>query len=141
MFTSVFCPFFFLLFFKIGLDIPYELHGQYTTDIITNESVNIIRNHNKTNPLFLYVAHAAVHSSNPYNPLPVPDDVVAKLNHITDNFNRRKYAGINFCFFKIIFVILRKINEILINKKEFLYSCFAYFYYNCYQKNNQKLLN
>lgn len=74
------------------MDVAYDLHGQYTTDVITKESVHRIRQHNSTTPLFLYVAHAAVHSGNPYNPLPAPDDTVVKFANI-DNFQRRKYAG------------------------------------------------
>lgn len=45
-----------------GSDIAYDLHGQYTTDIIGRESVRIIERHNVSQPLFLYMAHAAVHS-------------------------------------------------------------------------------
>ncbi|KAL5289186.1 hypothetical protein ACFFRR_009396 [Megaselia abdita] len=82
-----------------GLDVAYDLHGKYTTDIITEEAIRVIKNHhdeqtaNRTmGPLFLYVAHAAVHSGNPYNPLPAPDSIVSKMNHI-DDFNRRKYAA------------------------------------------------
>ncbi|KAG4069818.1 hypothetical protein HA402_006833 [Bradysia odoriphaga] len=75
-----------------GLDVAYDLHGAYTTDIIARESVKIIQNHNASKPLFLYMAHAAVHSGNPYNPLPAPDESVAKMSHI-DNYNRRKFAA------------------------------------------------
>lgn len=45
----------------------------------------------------MYVAHAAVHSGNPYNPLPAPDSTTSKFTHIND-FNRKKYAG-NYLFF------------------------------------------
>lgn len=75
-----------------NMDVAYDLHGQYTTDIITTESVRIIHTHNASKPLFLYVAHAAVHSGNPYNPLPVPDATTNKFAHINE-FPRRKYAG------------------------------------------------
>lgn len=75
-----------------GMEVAHDLHGVYTTDIISNESINLIHSHNTSNPLFLYIAHAAVHSGNPYNPLPAPDDVVAKLSHIY-NYNRRKFAA------------------------------------------------
>ena len=77
------------------MDVAYDLHGKYSTDIITDEAIDVIKNfdHSKTNEsLFLYVAHAAVHSGNPYNPLPAPDSVVSKFTNITD-FNRRKYAA------------------------------------------------
>lgn len=72
--------------------MAYDLHGSYTTDVIGRESVRIIKAHNQSTPLFLYIAHAAVHSSNPYSPLPAPDLTVAKLSHI-DDYNRRKFAG------------------------------------------------
>lgn len=74
------------------MDVAFDLHGQYTTDIITKESVRIIHAHNASKPLFLYLAHAAVHSGNPYNPLPADDETVSRFAHITD-YNRRKYAG------------------------------------------------
>ncbi|KAK5643868.1 hypothetical protein RI129_007713 [Pyrocoelia pectoralis] len=74
-------------------DVAWDLHGEYSTDIFSRESEKIIANHNKSNPLFLYIAHAAVHSANPYNPLPAPDDVVAKFQNISD-YNRRRFAGI-----------------------------------------------
>lgn len=77
---------------RSGMDMPHELFGKYTTDIVTEESVKVIQNHNSSVPLFLYIAHAAVHSGNPYNPLPAPDDAVAKMCHIED-YNRRKFAA------------------------------------------------
>ncbi|XP_036231188.2 arylsulfatase B isoform X2 [Bactrocera oleae] len=76
-----------------GMDIGYEFHGKYTTDIVTDEAVRVIAAHNATaQPLFLYVAHAAVHSANPYNPLPAPDEAVAKLDKIED-MGRRRFAA------------------------------------------------
>ncbi|CAG9797683.1 unnamed protein product [Chironomus riparius] len=76
-----------------GYDVAYDLHGKYTTDVITDESVKIINSHNASQPLFLYIAHTAVHSSNPYSPLPAPDDTVAKIKNIED-YKRRKFAAI-----------------------------------------------
>ncbi|XP_021919137.1 arylsulfatase B-like isoform X3 [Zootermopsis nevadensis] len=76
-----------------GLEPAWDLHGQYSTDIFTKEAVRLIRTHNTSKPLFLYLAHAAVHSGNPYNPLPAPDEVVAKFSAITD-YNRRRFAGV-----------------------------------------------
>lgn len=75
-----------------GLNVARDLHGKYTTDIITEEAVEIIRSHDITKPLHLYLAHVAVHSGNPYNPLPAPDEVVAEMSHIED-YRRRRYAG------------------------------------------------
>ncbi|PSN50831.1 Arylsulfatase B [Blattella germanica] len=76
-----------------GMEPAWDLHGQYSTDIFTKEAVRIISNHNSSKPLFLYLAHAAVHSGNPYNPLPAPDEIVAKFTSITD-YNRRRFAGV-----------------------------------------------
>lgn len=51
-----------------GFDVAYDLHGKYTTDVITDETVKIIKHRNSSHPLFLYVAHTAVHSANAYSP-------------------------------------------------------------------------
>lgn len=75
-----------------NMELAYDLHGKYSTDIFTEESVKIIEKHNKTNPLFLYLAHAAVHSGNPYNALPAPYDTIDKFSSIY-NPNRRRFAG------------------------------------------------
>ncbi|XP_018374797.1 PREDICTED: arylsulfatase B [Trachymyrmex cornetzi] len=75
-----------------GMQPAWDLHGQYSTDIFTKEAVRLIDNHNSSRPMFLYLAHAAVHSGNPYNPLPAPDEEVAKFNNIFD-YNRRRFAG------------------------------------------------
>lgn len=75
-----------------NMDVAYDLHGQYSTDIFTNEAVKLIKTHNTSQPLFLYLAHAAVHSANPYNPLPAPDEYVAKFTNIK-KYQRRRFAG------------------------------------------------
>ncbi|CAH1110980.1 unnamed protein product [Psylliodes chrysocephalus] len=77
-----------------NMSVAYDLHGKYSTDVFTQESVKIIKNHNTTKPLFLYLAHTAVHSGNPYNPLPAPDDVVKRFSYINNNYNRQKFAAI-----------------------------------------------
>ncbi|KAK9297061.1 hypothetical protein QLX08_009083 [Tetragonisca angustula] len=75
-----------------GLDPAWDLHGQYSTDVFTKEAVRLIDNHNTSRPMFLYLAHAAVHSGNPYNPLPAPDQDVSKFTTIF-NYDRRRFAG------------------------------------------------
>lgn len=75
-----------------GLKPAWDLHGQYSTDVFTKEAVSVIKSHNRSEPLFLYIGHAAVHSGNPYNPLPAPDEIVAKFNTI-GNYKRRRFAG------------------------------------------------
>jgi hypothetical protein len=78
--------------FRRNMETAWELDGQYATDVFTNVSVNIIKSHNKSTPLFLYVAHAAVHAGNIGKPLEAPQEVVNKFSYISDP-NRRTYAG------------------------------------------------
>lgn len=73
-------------------NISTSLSGKYATDLFTEEAVNVINHHNKSQPLYLYLAHLAVHSGNPYAPLQAPADVVAKFAYIKDE-KRRKFAG------------------------------------------------
>lgn len=72
--------------------MAYDLHGYYTTHVIRDESVAAIRAHNTSQPMFLYVSHAATHSANPYDFLPAPDETVERLAGIS-NYSRRKFAG------------------------------------------------
>lgn len=74
------------------LDTAWDLHGKYSTDVFTREAVKVIQKHNDTEPLFLYLAHGATHSSNPYDLLPVPDETVEKFLNVT-NYKRRKFAA------------------------------------------------
>ncbi|KAJ8976024.1 hypothetical protein NQ317_003565 [Molorchus minor] len=76
-----------------NLNVAYDLHGQYSTDIFTRESVRIINSHNVSSPLFLYLAHTAVHSGNPYEPLRAPDSEIQKFSYIKD-YSRQRFAAI-----------------------------------------------
>ncbi|KAL3267354.1 hypothetical protein HHI36_011485, partial [Cryptolaemus montrouzieri] len=73
------------------MDLAKDLHGKYSTDIFTNRAVKVIDDHDKEKPLFLYVAHAAVHSGNSYNPLPAPDGYISKFSYIK-NYTRQRFA-------------------------------------------------
>ncbi|XP_048517743.1 arylsulfatase J isoform X2 [Dendroctonus ponderosae] len=75
-----------------NMSIAYDLHGQYSTDLFTEESVRLINEHNTEKPLFLYLAHAAVHSGNPYEPLRAPDDEVDKFEYIQES-QRQRFAA------------------------------------------------
>ena len=49
------------------MSVAWSDYGKYATDIFTDEAVETINNHgnaNTTQPLFLYLAHLAVHSAN-----------------------------------------------------------------------------
>ena len=53
------------------MSVAWGDYGDYATDIFTREAEQIIRIHDDTKPLFLYLAHLAVHSANTYSPLQV----------------------------------------------------------------------
>ncbi|XP_014229702.1 arylsulfatase B [Trichogramma pretiosum] len=74
-----------------NLEPAWDLHGKYSTDVFTGEAVKLVQSHNASQPLFLYLAHAAVHSANPYNPLPAPDNVVEKIQ--IPEYKRRRFAA------------------------------------------------
>lgn len=48
--------------FRKDMNINYEAKGSYSTDLFTSEAVKIIKNHNTSNPLFLYLPFQAVHA-------------------------------------------------------------------------------
>nr|CAD7398176.1 unnamed protein product [Timema poppensis] len=76
------------------LDPALENKGQYATDVFTREAVDIILSHDKARPLYLQVAHLAVHSGNDTLRLEVPDVNAndRRFSYIT-NPRRRLFAG------------------------------------------------
>ena len=71
------------------MDVSWEDYGNYATDIFTNEATQAINAHNQSSqPLFLYLAHLAVHSPNTYMTLQAPSEVVDLFDNIHDE-NRR----------------------------------------------------
>ncbi|XP_057307731.1 arylsulfatase B-like isoform X1 [Hydractinia symbiolongicarpus] len=82
-----------------GLDLHHNLEpvytqwGNYSTEIFTAEAEDRIRNHNISEPMFLYLAYQAVHSANrPEDPLQAPQEWIDKFKHIKHR-KRRKYAA------------------------------------------------
>ena len=69
-------------------------NDQYFTDFVADEAEKIIVNHDKQKPLFLELAHLAVHASENVNPIEVRNmtEVNATLGYIRD-INRRRFAG------------------------------------------------
>ena len=70
------------------MSVAWQDYGTYATDIFTQEATETIAKHNTSQPLFLYLAHLAVHSANTYSPLQAPSDIVNLFNNIPDE-NRR----------------------------------------------------
>lgn len=74
------------------LNVSWDSFGKYSTDLFTDRAVNIIDQHDNSRPLFLYLAHLAVHSANQYQPLQAPAEIIRRFNYINDT-NRRIYAA------------------------------------------------
>jgi hypothetical protein len=74
------------------MKVHWASYGHYTTDLFSQEAVRTILQHDETRPLFLYLAHLATHSANPYRPLQAPADIVNKFSYIADE-QRRIFAG------------------------------------------------
>lgn len=75
-----------------NLSIAWDTLNKYSTDLFTEESVNLINSHDTKDPMFLYLAHLAPHSGNSNNLLQAPDKEIAKFGYIHDP-ERRTYAG------------------------------------------------
>eukprot|EP00057_Strongylocentrotus_purpuratus_P012984 XP_011667458.1 PREDICTED: arylsulfatase B [Strongylocentrotus purpuratus] len=69
----------------------FDYEGQYSTHLFTNKTIDAIERHDKTKPLFMYLAYQAVHL-----PLQVPDRYMDPYKNIADE-NRRTYAGMVSC--------------------------------------------
>ena len=83
--------------FRDGMEVNWDDYGEYATDLFSKRAEEIIKTHDQHEnvPLFLYVAHLAVHSANFFNPLQAPKAVVQKFAHITDP---NRHSGL-FCLF------------------------------------------
>ncbi|CAH3139988.1 unnamed protein product [Pocillopora meandrina] len=66
--------------------------GHYGTELFTEVAERIIDTHNKSEPLYLYFAHQAVHSGNPKDPLQAPKRMLDKFQHFSKE-DRRIYAA------------------------------------------------
>ncbi|XP_075534046.1 arylsulfatase B-like [Dermacentor variabilis] len=81
-----------------GLDLRRDFSvvsdraGHYSTTLFTDEAVDVIRSHNDSKPLLLYISHQAVHVGNYYHPLEAPAEHVKKFDHIRD-MGRRMHAA------------------------------------------------
>ncbi|EDO49172.1 predicted protein, partial [Nematostella vectensis] len=75
-----------------NLDVSNDHTGVYGTELLAREADEVIENHSGDKPLFLYLAHQAVHVGNMDEPLQAPKRHVDKFKYITDE-RRRTFAG------------------------------------------------
>lgn len=55
---------------------PIKRTGIYATDLFTQEAIKKINAHDASEPMFLYLAHQAVHSANKNDPLQAPEQLI-----------------------------------------------------------------
>lgn len=70
----------------------WDTVGEYATDLFTKEAVRLIQNQPLDKPMFLYLAHLAVHAGNRGKLLEAPQETINQFQYISDP-NRRTYAG------------------------------------------------
>ena len=79
--------------FLLILQPVHNQWGNYRTYMFTDHAVNLINSHNTSKPLFLYLAHEAVHSANAHQPLQAPKDLINKFNNSIHDEDRRVFAA------------------------------------------------
>ena len=58
----------------------------YGTELFTQEAIKKINAHDVSKPMFLYLAHQAVHSANKNDPLQAPDDLIQVTKYVIYSF-------------------------------------------------------
>ncbi|CAL1300040.1 unnamed protein product [Larinioides sclopetarius] len=86
-------PHYFGLDFHNGTEILRDQQGKYATHLFTETAEQIIRHHDTSKPLFLYLSHVAAHTGNLFKSQQAPPEVISKFKYIKD-INRRIHAAI-----------------------------------------------
>ena len=73
-------------------DVVEKTRGQYQTDLYTQHAIDLIQNHDVTQPLFIYLSHLAMHAANPDDPLQTTPERLELFKDVSDP-NRRKYLA------------------------------------------------
>jgi len=97
-------------------DQPLREEG-YTTNLIADESVRLIEQHDTSHPLFLYVPFNAVHS-----PFQAPQDYIDMYKHI-ENKRRRIYAAMLTCMDDAIGRIVSALHKRRLKRNTLLIFC------------------
>ena len=100
-----------------GLDLHdngkpvFNQWGNYSTEMYTAVAIDKIKQHNKSEPLFLYLAYQAVHSANRKDdPIQATDYWLNKFKHIK-NVGRRKFAAVTAALDDAVGKVYKAINE------------------------------
>lgn len=75
-----------------NMTVAENYSEMYNTELFTRKAIDVIEKHDPTQPLYLYVAHTAVHSANPSDPLQAPQYLIDRFSHI-QNKQRQIFAA------------------------------------------------
>ncbi|XP_077512471.1 arylsulfatase B-like isoform X2 [Amblyomma americanum] len=78
--------------FWFNMEPLWSLNGTYSTTLYTERAKYIIRNRQKSKPLFLLMSHQAPHGAGDPDPFQAPQENVDKFPYIEER-NRTVYAG------------------------------------------------
>lgn len=98
--------------FRRNFDVAACDYGQYATDLFTYEAVNIINQHDPSQPLYLQVNEIAPHSGS-NNQLQAKKEDFDKFPYITDP-DRRTYAAMVSALDQSVGEIVKALDEALI---------------------------
>ncbi|XP_071476447.1 arylsulfatase B-like [Diadema antillarum] len=76
---------------RANKSVVKHFRGHYSTHLFTEKAVHTIKHHDRSKPLFLYIAYQAVHE-----PLEVPQSYKIPYAHV-ESERRRTYAGMVSC--------------------------------------------
>lgn len=76
-----------------NLKVARNVTKKYATELFTELAVDAIKNHNKSQPLFLTVTHLAPHRGNDDDPMQAKQEDIDRFRYIADK-NRRTLAGV-----------------------------------------------
>lgn len=78
-----------------NLEMMNDVKGKYATDLFTNEAVNLIHDHDVSQPLFLLLTHLAPHAGNEDKPMEAPEEIIKKFEYIKDEKRKTLAAMID----------------------------------------------
>ena len=84
--------------------------------MFTERAIDIIKKHDPSKPLFLYLPYQAVHSANYIQPIQAPPDEIKKFSHIKDE-NRRIFAA-------VVSILDQRVGQVHTTLVLFILSCF-----------------
>lgn len=96
--------------FRKNLDPVRDMQERYLADIYTEKATEVLKSHNKSKPLFMYLAHHSVHRGNWLLPVRAPAKYVEGFQFI-QNKTRQQFAGAITALDQSIGEIVRTLND------------------------------